>query len=393
MVLIGEPVRADAFQRALAEEGLPKALVVPWPSLVRGGSALIRAIEASGGAPRGPTDVRIDSPGADFAVTRGLLRRGYARAAAEGVSAVSPEAVRRLRPRFGRVLAPRQRHLGLLAVLDDIAGALEPTPTGAPRCRAFPAPDEVATLFDKRVTSRRYAAAGLPVPTPLDGVDTLEILRDRLAQHLGCAAFVKLASGSSGACIAMVRIDRAGRLSAITTLRRTPEGGLANTRRLQLLDDPADLDATVGFLLSEGAQVEASVDKATLDGAPFDLRVLVIGGRPAFVVGRASAEGGPITNLHLGGARIDADRVRAALAPGAWDAVLDTACRVAALHPGCLHLGVDVLVEPDLRSHRVLEANAFGDWLPGLQRDGLDVHRWEIRALRARGQPSHQQTS
>jgi hypothetical protein len=81
--------------------------------------------------------------------------------------------------------------------------------------------------------------------------------------------------------------------------------------------------------------------------------------------------------------RIDAERIRAMLRPGAWDALLDSACQAAALHPGCLHLGVDVLVEPDLRNHRVIEANAFGDWLPGLLRDGLDAHRWQIRCLQA----------
>ncbi|MEO6775629.1 MAG: hypothetical protein ABI467_21890 [Kofleriaceae bacterium] len=37
--------------------------------------------------------------------------------------------------------------------------------------------------------------------------------------------------------------------------------------------------------------------------------------------------------------------------------------------------------EPDLVHHRVLEGNAFGDLLPNLERDGLDVYGWQIRRL------------
>ena len=32
-------------------------------------------------------------------------------------------------------------------------------------------------------------------------------------------------------------------------------------------------------------------------------------------------------------------------------------------------------------AHRVLEANAFGDLLPNLERDGLGVYAWQVRAL------------
>jgi hypothetical protein len=32
----------------------------------------------------------------------------------------------------------------------------------------------------------------------------------------------------------------------------------------------------------------------------------------------------------------------------------------------------------DRKSHVVLEANAFGDLLPNLERDGLSVYEWEI---------------
>jgi hypothetical protein len=41
------------------------------------------------------------------------------------------------------------------------------------------------------------------------------------------------------------------------------------------------------------------------------------------------------------------------------------------------------MYEAHFQGHRVLEANAFGDLLPGLRREGLSVYEWEIReALR-----------
>jgi glutathione synthase/RimK-type ligase-like ATP-grasp enzyme len=52
--------------------------------------------------------------------------------------------------------------------------------------------------------------------------------------------------------------------------------------------------------------------------------------------------------------------------------------RIAAAH-GTFHLGVDLMFEPGFRGHRILEANAFGDLLPRLARDGVDVHGWQIR--------------
>jgi hypothetical protein len=46
----------------------------------------------------------------------------------------------------------------------------------------------------------------------------------------------------------------------------------------------------------------------------------------------------------------------------------------------CLHIGVDLLLEPGLRLHRIIEANAFGDLLPGLTSAGKSVYTWEIEA-------------
>ena len=50
---------------------------------------------------------------------------------------------------------------------------------------------------------------------------------------------------------------------------------------------------------------------------------------------------------------------------------------------GAFHAGVDLMFEPSLTRHRIIEANAFGDLLPNLSRDGLDVYGWQLRRMRA----------
>ena len=48
-----------------------------------------------------------------------------------------------------------------------------------------------------------------------------------------------------------------------------------------------------------------------------------------------------------------------------------------------LYAGIDLLLTPDYRHHRVLEVNAFGDLLPRLLWNGLDTYQAEVQALLA----------
>ena len=137
------------------------------------------------------------------------------------------------------------------------------------------------------------------------------------------------------------------------------------------------VEEIVAFLLREGSQVEEEVPKARLDGAFFDCRVLVVAGAPAFLVVRQNRH--PITNLHLLGWRGDRQAFERLVPPQVRAVALESCTRAFAAH-GCLHVGVDVLFEENLAGHRVIEANAFGDLLPNLSRDGLSVYEWEIRA-------------
>ncbi|MEP6861725.1 MAG: STM4014 family protein [Deltaproteobacteria bacterium] len=363
MIVVGNPEnrRVAMFRAALAAQGHPPARVVAWIDLVEPG-APARLL-------RGEQLIRIDSTGENDEVDRALLRRGEAAARAEGVPVISASELAAMPMELGKIVHPRQHHLGFVEVLAEI----EVATTGA---RVLPPPSAIRELFDKAAASQRWRALGIPMAEALPVVRTPDEARAVMRERGWPTVFVKLTSGSSASCLAMFTSQDAGE-HVVTTVEDTGRARF-NTRKLQRLTTRDRIDRVLGFILGEGAIVERAIPKAKLDGAWFDLRVLAIDGEAAFVVMRTSPH--PITNLHLGGLRGDVDALRARIAPPAWDAAMASAVAVQRA-TGAFHVGVDLMFEPDLVHHRVLEGNAFGDLLPNLERDGLDVYGWQVRRL------------
>lgn len=368
--VIGNPEnrRVTMFQDALARAGLPLATVVPWHELARDARALDRV-------PAGPCLLRIDSFGEDFAVEKLLLLRGYDAACADpgGPVVLLPEAIDELAEDRGRVIAPRQHHHGLLAVLDDLERWL----TTRPDVRCLTPIAAIRELFDKRLTSRTFERIGVPVPQALhEAAGNVATLREQ-ARDVGLRElYVKLSCGSSASCLALWRIGPSS--DVVLTTMETANGGFYNSLRLRRYERPADVERVLSFLLCEGAHVEAAIEKARLDGRHTDCRVLVVAGEPAFTVVRTSAH--PITNLHLGGQRGDLAALRALCPADVFERAMES-CRAIGRHYATWHVGIDLLFERGFEGHRVVEANAFGDLLPGLSRGGLDTYGWEIQAV------------
>ncbi len=367
VVVIGHPEhrRVSMFQAALAAQGLPAAQVIAWRDLTEPGAParLLGAV---------PDDVifRIDSMGEDDAVERAMLVRGDADAAALGATTISKAALAKQPYELGRIICPRQIHCGFLAVLAEIEAAIKPT------WRVVQPVPAIRDLFDKRVTSRQWAARGIPVPDVLDGVSEPDELRARMRELDWPAVYVKMAASSSASCLAVFTHEAAGE-HAITTVEETGRARY-NTRKLQRVTGKRAIDRLLRFLLNEGSQIERAIPKAQLGDRLFDLRVLTIDGVAAFIVVRTSPH--PITNLHLGGQRGSVDELRAIVPRPAWDAAM-ASCVAVQRASGAFHVGVDLMFEPGFTAHRVIEGNAFGDLLPNLERDGLDVYGWQIRRL------------
>lgn len=345
------------FQEELTAAGLPAADVVSYAELMADPAALAK-IDA------GPAIVRQDSFGQDFEVERGLLRLGFEDAQALGASVIGPEAIDGLAYERGRIVCPRQLHCGFLRVLDVVERTLEQRP----QWRVLQSPRGIADLFDKRVTSRRWQGQGHPVPEPLDVEDWREIRG---------SAYAKLSCGSSASCVARLMV--AGRrASAITTVEMVGER-FYNSRRLRRYEDPEAIDRLWSFLRREGMHVERALPKAKVDGDAFDLRIVVLDGEPEFVVVRCSRA--PMTNLHLGGRRGDWDALRRRIPSRTWAAIGDS-CRAIAQDVGCFMVGLDVLLDPGMEAHAIIEGNAFGDLFPGLVQGGSSVYARQIARLR-----------
>jgi hypothetical protein len=368
---IGNPEnrRVTLFAAALQESGLPAATVFSWEELARAPERLLELDER-------PRLVRLDAAGENFEVERLFLQLGIENAREEGCWYLPPEQVAALEFDMGRILAPRQVHLGFLKTLERLKEVFKKRPHWV----VLPDPDTVKTLFDKRITSRLYHQHAILAPPFLDfQPQCWSSLVEAAATARWPQLFVKLASGSSASCLGLLNFPGP---RFFTSMEQTPSKTLYNNLKPRTYTGASAIHL-VELLLKEGAQVEKALPKATLPGIAgnsfFDLRVLVIGGEPAFTVVRQSNI--PITNLHLGGQRGSLKALEEHY-PGALVKAHMVAKAVYNLHPKILHLGVDVMIEAQSQQAYVLEANAFGDLLPGLSRDGKSVYQWEIEVLK-----------
>lgn len=359
--VVGNPGnrRIALFQEALRAAGLPGARVVPWLDVLTG-RAVFRAGEC----------VRIDSPGEDPEVER--LLRGSA-------DATRVEGTGRWYRRFtGAVheVAQAVRSAGGTLTSD---------------------PDDLGVLFDKRLCHGVLTAAGIPQPaSPTSGPDAVrtpvrgwEEVRAVLALPGYRRAFVKLAHGSSASGVLAVETGAGGRIRATTSVDRAPSGALHNSLRLRRYEDEREIGAILDTLAPDGLHIERWLPKASQQGRSADLRVVVIAGRATHAVVRTAA--GPLTNLHLGGARGDLDAAVAAVtaAGGSWGTDALAVCeRAAAAFPRTLCVGVDLLPALGWRTFAVGEVNAFGDLLPrltglpGSPAEGQDTYAAQVAAVR-----------
>ncbi|MEU9089493.1 STM4014 family protein [Streptomyces sp. NPDC048428] len=357
LAVVGNPGsrRVGLFQDAVRTAGLPPARTVSWIDVLRGEAAFLP----------GET-VRLDSPGEDAEVERML--RGV-----DDPTRVEGSAL--WYARFTTAVRGVTRAA-------TAAGAL-----------LLDSPGDIAVLFDKRLCHGVLDAAGVPVPaSPTSGPGARPVqdwadVRELMADHRMPRVFVKPAHGSSASGVMAVETAGPGRIRAVTSVERDPAGRLYNSLRVRRCTTEREVAAIVDALAPDGLHIERWVPKASQRGRVADLRVVVVDGRATHAVVRTSRS--PMTNLHLGGARGDLDEVRAAVeaAGGSWTEALAVCERAAAVFPGTLCVGVDLLPATGWRRFAVGEVNAFGDLLPrltglpGSGAEGLDTYAAQVAAV------------
>src|SRR5262245_58794294 len=149
VVVIGHPghKRVGLFQEALSRRGMAPATLIAWRDLLTGRADLRRVVDAE-------ALVRVESPGQDFEVEMLLLAAGASAGETQdvGATALPAEQALRLLPDRGRILFPRQWYRGFRAVLRRLAAELG----HHPNVRWMSHPEDILTLFDKRLCHRLF---------------------------------------------------------------------------------------------------------------------------------------------------------------------------------------------------------------------------------------------
>lgn len=319
--------------------------------------------------------VRVESPGQRRDVELALLALGADAALPPRAQRVDRDALAALPDDRGRVVAPAQWYAGFRRALTDLDRAVRDVGAGF-----VSAPDAIATMFDKRATHATLAAAGVATTASLGAPDTWDALRTAMRDRGVDRVFVKLAhaSSASGAVALSLRTGSPQALTTVEMVRVANDLRVYNSRRVRLAQGDA-ARAVTSWVLDQGAQVERWHPKARVADGEFDLRVVCIGGVARHHVARVSRA--PMTNLHLGNARMQPDELAAAVPAGAVDAVKALAARAAKAFPTAGYCGVDALLSPAFDDPRVIEVNAFGDLLPGTLDGGVETHDAELMAV------------
>jgi glutathione synthase/RimK-type ligase-like ATP-grasp enzyme len=344
-VAAGVPLQFVEWREGLAAPGLlanPQADPMAHPLTDRLAEALCT-----------PCRFKIEPPGDDPQVHLALLHLGCQQLGRPPCPA----------PERGELLAVDAWFAGFRAVMQRMAALL----ALHPHVRVVNAPDEILAMTDKLHCQQHLRELGVATPPLLGPVQGHEHLMEMLDREGLDRVFVKPRYGSSAAGVVAYRRG-AGRQQATTSALLHADGRrLFNVKRLRSYQRPDEVRRVIDLVAAQGAYAEAWIPKPRASGGHFDLRVVTFDGRAAHRVARVGRR--PMTNLHLDSERADP----AQLLPAPDIAVMEAAAGQAArAFPRAGVIGFDLVVQRG--AARVLEANAFGDLLPGLLWRGRDTY-------------------
>ncbi len=346
--------RVRLLQAARAQLALPLAQVLEWRDWLARPALLDAALGQ-------PALFKIEPPGDDPLAHVQLLH--------DGCRLLDRAPVRA--PEHGELLAMEAWFAGFSSAMARLSGQL----AALPRAQVVNAPAEITLMTDKLACQRNLAEHGVAIPALLGRIDGYEHLQSLLRQHDLDRVYLKPRYGSSASGVVAYRRNRAGRQQATTSASLLRVGGetrLFNVKRIARHESAADIATLVDALATQELYAEAWLDKPRCGDSHYDLRVVAIAGQPVHRVARLGTQ--MMTNLHLDNQRGDA----ATLLNDADMAALEETTRQAALaFPASGVAGYDLVVRRG-QAH-VLEANAFGDLLPGLLWQGLDTYGLHMR--------------
>jgi glutathione synthase/RimK-type ligase-like ATP-grasp enzyme len=371
-----ESRRVEGFSIALGRALRQRPRLIPWRWVLEG-AAWEKQLDSA------PNFLRLESPGRNWNVEQQLLLRGAAiedEEAACDWRRMPADSISSLTNDPGRVLPMRQWFLGWRDVLQQLSAWADREGLSL---RWQCPPEDVVCMFDKLACQRALETAGIAVPPALGVPRSFDELWELMRAARRRRIFLKPCHGSSASGV--VALETNGRdIQAFSTLQagQSPNGlCLYNHRRILVRRGAAEVRQLVDTVCRERCLAQVWIPKAGVSGRPFDLRVVVIGGRARHVIVRLGT--GPMTNSQLLGGKGDVDAVRQRMGEEAWEQML-ALCENAMTKcfPRSLYAGLDILIEPNFRAARILEVNAFGDLLPRILCEGRDTYTWEVEESR-----------
>jgi glutathione synthase/RimK-type ligase-like ATP-grasp enzyme len=346
--------RVRLMQAARGQLRLPPAQVLEWRDWLRQPSLLETALAQPGG-------FKIEPPGDDAAAHLHLLQ--------DGCRLLERPPVRA--PEHSELLAMDTWFVGFAAAMQRLTEQL----AALPQARVVNAPADITLMTDKLACQHHLAAHGVPVPSLLGPVHGYDHLQALLREHGLDRVYLKPRYGSSASGVVAYRRNKAGRQQATSSAslqRLEGEPRLFNLKRISRYESTGEIASLVDALARQQLYAEAWLAKPRTGDSHYDLRVVTIGGQPAHRVARIGAQ--MVTNLHLDNQRGDAAGL---LGPAGMAALESTATLAASAFPYSAVAGFDLVVRHG-QAH-VLEANAFGDLLPGLLWQGEDTYTAQLR--------------
>lgn len=368
---VADSKRVRLQQAARAQLGLAAAQVLPWAAYLQRPNLLQECLQNM--LKQQPQVLlKIEPPSEDPLAQHLLLQIG---ASVQGLGGIPPAALE-----YAQL---RDQHLwfaGFAAQLQQLAAQLQPF---AERVRLLNSVPQILLMGDKLACQQHLQKHGVPVPELFGSVRDFAHLQAIMDQHRLERIFLKARYGSSAAGVLAYRRTRDGREQAITSAQLQPAtsvesgasaGKIFNVKRIQYYQERADIAQLVDALCAQQSYAERWLSKPRVGKAHFDLRVVCLAGQARHSVARVG--GHIMTNLHLDNQRA---AVHSLLSATEIAQLERSASQAAACFPDSQVIGFDLVVNAG-RVH-VLEANAFGDLLPGLLYQGEDTYLAQQRLL------------
>lgn len=302
---------------------------------------------------------KIDSPGDDEAIHGQLIQLGSRMGNDAGPSPAPLE--------HGECANQHLLFAGMANVLQRIRDGLSVV---APQVKLLNSVDDILAMTDKWECQIRLRRSGVATPALLAPVVSFQEFEAAFTARNFPKVFIKARYGSSASGIVALHRHVDGRMVAYSSSKFHANGKVFNHLRITKYSDREQISALINAIAAQGAYAEQWIPKPRFPGerdASYDMRVVAFCGAARQRVARVSRT--PMTNLHLGNRRAGLHW----LDENQMTILESTVAAATRAFPNSHSIGFDVALVNGAAC--VLEANAFGDLLPGLEFGGSSTYQ------------------